>query len=339
MIRSILELTLQHKPLFNLTDAVCFLDLVNMLDFMPLSVLSACFASLFIIYLMRRLYPRPYPGIPYNRLSAKTITGDLPELISLIKANNEFSDNLFTITTRKLGTPIAQMLMPGFQKPLIIIDDPREVEDICVRRNTEFDIAPMEVEISGRMFPNSPLSQYTTPELRSHKRRWADTVSHEFIRATVSRLAYKATLELVELWRLRASTIKDEPFMALDDLENSTLDTSLAITAAEEGGMTRSEIAKLQRQIDGDDTPVEAPRGLFIKRELLYLTDTIARNTLSPSPKWAQILTTLTPRFRKSRRTITSEVGRAIDAAVQRLQSAALIRMIRRVGLPSKTPA
>lgn len=274
-----------------------------------------------IIYLIYQLYPKPYPGIPYNQASAKRITGDIPELIPLIKATNEFSDNLFTVTTRNLGTPIAQLLFPGLQRPLIIIDDPREIEDICVRRNTEFDIAPMEVEISGRMFPNSPLSQYTTPELRAHKRRWADTVSHEFIRGTVSELAYKATLELVKLWRLRAYVNKDRPFMVLDDLENSTLDTSLKFTVAEDGGMTRSEITKLQRQIDGDDTPIELPRGLFIKRELMYLTDTIARNTLSPSPKWAQILATYTPRFRKSRRIIKSEIGRAIGTAVQRLGS------------------
>lgn len=281
-----------------------------------LSSLGILSLLLFVYYM---LFPKPYPGIPHNEASVKRITGDIPLLIPLIKANNEFSDNLFTVTTRRLGTPIAQFLFPGLQKPLIIIDDPREVEDICLRRNTEFDIAPMEVEISGCVFPNSPLSMYTTPELRAHKRRWAETVSPEFLRGTVSGHVYKSTLELVKLWRLRAYADEGWPFKVLDDLENSTLDASLGFTVAEDGGMTRSEITRLQREINGDDTPVEPPFGSFIKHELEYLTDTIARNTLSPSPKWAQILTTYTPRYRKSKRIIKSRVGRAIDKAAQRL--------------------
>lgn len=292
-----------------------------MFDNMTLGVLSAGFAVLLILSMISYLYPRPYPGIPYNTASAKTIAGDVPDLMRLVLTSNEFSDNLFTVTTRRLKSPIAQFLFPGFKKPLIIIDDPWEVEDICCRRNSEFDIAPMEVEISGRVFPNSPLSQYTTPELRAHKRRWADTVSHKFIRDSVSRAVYTATLELIELWHLRAKHAMDVPFVALDDLENSTLDASLCFTASEVGGMTRSEIVKLQRQMTGDRTPVERPHGMFIKTELTYLTNTIARNTLTPSPKWAQLLTTYTSRYLQSRRVIKSAVGRAIDAAVHRLDS------------------
>lgn len=279
--------------------------------------------SIFIL-IYHILFPKPYPGIPYNKASAKRITGDIPLLIPLIKASNEFSDNLFTATTRRLGTPIAQFLFPGTQKPLVIIDDPREVEDICLRRNAEFDVAPMEVEISGAVFPNSPLSMYTTPALRAHKRRWADAVSPEFLRGPVAAHVHRSALALVRLWRLRACADEGWPFRVLDDLENSTLDASLGFTVAEDGGMTRAAIARLRREINGgDDAPEEEeepqPFGMFIKRELEYLTDTIARNTLSPSPKWAQILTTYTPRYRESKRIIRSKVGRAIGKAVERL--------------------
>lgn len=265
------------------------------------------------------LYPRLYPGIPYNRSSAKRIAGDIPELVPLIKSTNEFSDNLFTVTTRRLGTPIAQLLFPGIKRLLIILDDPREIEDICVRRNAEFDVAPMEIEISGPMFPNSPLAMYTTPELKAQKRRWADTVSYDFLRGAVSAGIHRRTLELVELWHLKASLYGDTPFSVLGDLENSTLDAIWEAAVGEKGGITRSEITKLQQQIMGDETPVGPPCGGFIS-ELVYLTDTIARNTLSISPKWAQIFETYTTSFRKSRRIIRTEIGRAIEKVVEKYQ-------------------
>lgn len=291
-----------------------------MYDFTLAGYAFPALGILVIVAIIFRLYPKPYPGIPYNQSSAKRISGDIPELIPLIKSTNEFSDNLFTVTTRRLGTPIAQLLFPGVKKPLIILDDPREIEDICVRRNAEFDVAPMEIEISGPMFPNSPLAMYTTPELKAQKRRWADTVSYEFLRGAVTAGINKTTLDLIELWRLKACLHKNTPFTALGDLENSTLDAIWETAVGEESGITRSDITKLQRQLVGDKTPVDPPCGAFIKGELMYLTDTIARNTLSVSPKWAQIYETYTPRFRKSRRVIRTEIGRAIEKVVEKYQ-------------------
>lgn len=124
---------------------------------------SICLYVLF--WLFRKLYPKPYPGIPYNKKSANRITGDIPDLIPLLKATNEFSDPLFTVTTQKLGTPIAQFLFPGIRNPFIVLEDPREIEDILMRRNKEFDVAPMAVEMYGPMFPNAMVAQYSTPEL------------------------------------------------------------------------------------------------------------------------------------------------------------------------------
>ncbi|KAI1394360.1 cytochrome P450 [Hypoxylon trugodes] len=277
----------------------------------------------FVAWVWLNLCPKPYPGIPYNKASVNRITGDIPDLVPIIEKTNEFSNSVFTITTQRLGTPIAQLLFPGIRKPLIVLEDPREIEDILVRRNKEFDKAPMGIDIFSPMFPRGTLSQYTTPELRAQKRVWADVMSTEFLRKTAAPNIHKATLELLEIWRLKASVVyKDQPFNVLDDLKNAALDAIWVAVVGEEPGVTKFESKKLQSQISGNDEYLNEPppRGTFLKEEVAYIANTIARNSNTPMPKWAQKLETYTPRYRKFRATVTSEINRVITKAVDRFQ-------------------
>ncbi|KAH9905754.1 cytochrome P450 [Xylariomycetidae sp. FL2044] len=277
-----------------------------------------------VIRVWLSLYPKPYPGIPYNKESANRVTGDIPALVPSIKDMNEFSSAVFSITTQKLGTPIAQLLFPGIRKPLVILEDPREIEDLLVRRNKEFDKAPMALDLVAPMFPRSSIAQYTTPELRIQKRIWVDVMGADFLRKTTAPNIVKATLELVDLWRLKASTIyKEKCLMVHDDLKNAALDAIWISIVGEEAGVTRFETQKLNAKFNGQENIEELtpPRGMFLKEEVAYIGETISRNSNTPSPKWAQKLETYTPRYRKFRRTVTSEIGKAMKKAVQRFQS------------------
>ncbi|KAI1750670.1 cytochrome P450 [Xylaria castorea] len=275
-----------------------------------------------IIMAWRKLYPTPYPGIPCNEESAKRITGDIPSLVSVIQATNEFSSSVFAVSTQKLGTPIAQLLFPAIRKPLIILEDPREIEDIVLRRNKEFDKAPTAIDIFAPMFPHASISQYTTPKLKAQKRLWADVMSTEFLRKAAAPNIHKATLELLELWNLKASTVhKDQPFSIHEDFQNAALDAIWVAVVGEEPGVTRYEINKLQNQVTGNTKLSSTlPRGLFLKEEVAYIGETIARNSNSPVPKWAQKLETYTSRYRKFRNTVTTEIGLAMGKAVERFQ-------------------
>lgn len=290
---------------------------------LPEAILAAgIFVALF--WLFRQLYPKPYPGIPYNHDSATRITGDIPDLIPLLQATNEFSDPLFTISTQKLRRPIGQFLFPGIRKPFIVLEDPREIEDILVRRNKEFDVAPMAVEMYGPMFPNALIAQYSTPELKAQKRLWVDAGNAEFLRAVVAPNVHRATVNLLDLWRLKAS-IEARPFYILDDLKNSALDAVWISIVGEDPGMVKHETEKVKRQAAGDsksrDSPLAEPLGAFIKREVTYIADNIARNSNSISPKWAQIIESYTARFRRCRMTIQAEIGRALTKSIERFRS------------------
>lgn len=104
-----------------------------------------------------------------------------------------------------MGKPIAQILFPALGKPLIILEDQREIEDILLRRNREFDKAPIAINTLNPMLSNATTGQYTTPELRAQKRLRADVMSAEFLHKAVAPNIFKSTLKLLELWRLKAS--------------------------------------------------------------------------------------------------------------------------------------
>lgn len=285
--------------------------------------LSFAFVGI-LVWAFRQLYPKPWPGIPYNQTSANRIAGDIPYLIPLLKATNEFSDPLFTVKTQKLRSPIAQFLFPGLRRPFIVLEEPREIEDILLRHGKEFETAPLVVEMYGPIFPNALIAQYSTPELRAQKRQWVDAVNTEFLRAAVAPNVYKATLELVKLWRLRASQ-QAQPLYVLDDLKDSALDAIWVSAVGEEPGMVKFEIEKLQCQSAGgtsaDQRHQAEPLGAFIKREVTYIADTISRNSNSISPKWAQVFESYKPRFHRSRKVVDKEIGRALTKSIKRFQS------------------
>uniref|UniRef100_A0A8H7NBS3 Uncharacterized protein n=1 Tax=Bionectria ochroleuca TaxID=29856 RepID=A0A8H7NBS3_BIOOC len=247
------------------------------------ALLGIC-SVILAIAVSRVAYPRPYPGIPYNIKSASRITGDIPDLVPVISSTNEFSNSIFAITTQKLGSPIAQFLFPGMQKPLIILEDPREIEDIFLRRNKEFDKAPMTINIFQPMFPKGSLAQYTTPELRAQKRLWTDVMTAGFLhRATAPRI-HKAALELVELWRLEATTTcTNKPFTVLDDILNTTLDAIWSSVLGDEAGTIDYSIKKLQSELNGkpqDFNPHEGP--LYGRRWTTFPTLSLKFQTPRP---------------------------------------------------------
>ncbi|KAJ4302484.1 hypothetical protein N0V88_002629 [Collariella sp. IMI 366227] len=282
--------------------------------------LSALFGLLGIafggfVFLLRKLYPKPYPGIPYNEASAKRLTGDILNLAPIVKETNEFSNALLEVTTQRLGTPIAQLLFPNIRKPLVILEDPREIEDIIVRRGKEFDKAPMALDIVGPMFPRGTLSQFTTPELKALRSAFGPTVAAPNI--------HKSTCQLMELWQLKSTTsFKGQAFNVHEDFKNAALDAIWVAVVGEEPGTTQHEIRKLQSQLAGNKAFNEKPPvGSFLKKQVDYISTTIARNSNSPSPKLAQKLETYTPRYRKFRSTVSNEMRRAMKKAVERYQS------------------
>jgi hypothetical protein len=152
---------------------------------------------------------------------------------------------------------------------------------------------------------------------------WADVMSAEFLRQAASNF-HKAILGLLNLWQLKASTVcKDWSFNVLDDFKNAALDAIWVVIIGDEPGVTRYETEKLRRQIEGQSDDLgeqELPRGTFIRKQVAYISETIARNFNSLSPNWIQKLEAYTPRYRRFRATVTTEINKVMEKVVDRFR-------------------
>ena len=102
---------------------------------------SAIFFSILICFvygLYRLALPKPYKGIPHNEHSAKRFAGDLPEVFALAKAGRR-SREFWADLCEKKNSPIVQFFPAPFFKPIIVVSDFCEVQDILTKRSKEID--------------------------------------------------------------------------------------------------------------------------------------------------------------------------------------------------------
>ena len=289
-----------------------------------LSYVALLLGSLALAFVARRrFYPKPYAGIPYNQHAANRLTGDIPNLVPVIKATNEHSAPLLAITTQRLRRPLAQLLFPALRPPLLILDDPREIEDVLVRRGREFDRAPVSMHILRHYFPYAMMTQYNSaPGLRDQKRVWADAFGADFLRRVAAPSVYQATLDLLKLWGLKAN---GRPFQVVGDFHSTAFDAMWVALTGEKAGIVQYEIEKLQSQSGaggGREHPIgPPPRGNLIKKEVEYVNGMIAKGFESVGlSRLAQMFSAYLPRHRQFRRTVDTEVGLVIRKAVERFQ-------------------
>ncbi|KAI1214737.1 uncharacterized protein F4807DRAFT_7292 [Annulohypoxylon truncatum] len=137
---------------------------------------------------------------------------------------------------------------------------------------------PYNQKSAGRITGDIP-----DPELKAQKRLWADVMGSEFLHKAAAPNIYKATLELLDLWQLKASTVyRVQPFSVHEDFQNAALDAIWVAVVGEEPGVTRHEIHTLRSQnagytnTDNGASLSEPPRGIFLMEEVAYIADTIA---------------------------------------------------------------
>lgn len=96
-------------------------------------------AVLVVVYaLYRAALPKPIPGIPYHEASGKSVLGDAPAMIKHKNKNGTVFDWM-TAQTLALNAPVVQLFVKPFARPIVIVTDHREIQDVVLRRAKEFD--------------------------------------------------------------------------------------------------------------------------------------------------------------------------------------------------------
>jgi hypothetical protein len=145
-------MTLLQSPDGMLMQAVTFLRAYT----------SICIVLLTILYKLRTLFlPKPLAGIPYDAESARRFLGDLPALARAANSR-EWAIN----HGRKLKSPLFQVFLRPFAKPLVYVTDFYEMADISMRRTGEFDKSDQVISVLEGVVPEQLLT------LRSHDPRY-----------------------------------------------------------------------------------------------------------------------------------------------------------------------
>lgn len=256
-------------------------------------------------------YPRVLPGLPHNRQNARRLWGDMPDVGAFAAATNcTQSEAVFAVVNQR--SPVAQVLTPRLFMPqaVVVVDDPREVEDILRRRGREFDRSVMTAAFFAPLLPRASIAQFTTPALKAQKKLWAEAVSPDFVRKAAVPHARQAALRLAEIWRRRGKTTT---FDAIPDFLDATMDLMWALVLGSDLGVL---LNKLGEEDDSLSKAAESSRYMFFQ-----VTSFLAHESSYIRSGWAGWrlkFIKFTPRYRRVRRDMESEMRRLVaDARAQ----------------------
>jgi hypothetical protein len=148
----------------------------------PLAILFLIGVFVVVAYFSYQwLLPRPIPGIPYNKTAAKSLFGDIPQMMAHAASTKEVFQWL-TLQNVKLSSPIVQVFARPFSKPWIILSDFRESQDILMRRTREFDRSDFIGDIFRGLIPDHHLPKKSMdPEFKRNRRLLQDLMSPGFL--------------------------------------------------------------------------------------------------------------------------------------------------------------
>lgn len=208
-------------------------------------IIGGILAVVLLRALVRRLlYPRPLPGIPFDKEAAKRIAGDLPTIAAVYKELTEWSTPIGR-RSLQFGSPIHQLFMNPFTKPIVMVDDPREVSDIALRRSKEFDRSTA-TGIWQTFIPYSTIAQSTTPEWRAQRKTWQDTMHPDFLRRVVAKNIYASAKDLTKLWEVRYLHSSGHPVDVSGDFSFAALDAIWTATFGERLDTVKAQIQMLE---------------------------------------------------------------------------------------------
>ncbi|KAI1471124.1 cytochrome P450 [Daldinia caldariorum] len=217
-------------------------------------IVGGIFALSLVLALVRRfIYPRPLPGIPYDRDAARRIIGDYGIIDGIYKELSEWVYPFTRHRSRQLKSPIYQYFPGPFSKPHIVVYDPRETADIIMRRTREFDRS-MDDGIFQTLLPHSTVSKPVTPEWKVQRRIWQDTMHPTFLNGVVAKNIYNTAMDLRRFWKIRSTHSGGRPIDIQKDFFDAALDAIWVATFGQRLGLVNSQIQVLETGKQFEDT-------------------------------------------------------------------------------------
>lgn len=292
----------------------------------PLQITSVLGAVLLAV--LARLYRlafrrRPYSGIPYNPASTRRLLGDIPELTVEARRRGDPSKMTFAQFAR-LRSPVVQLFLAPFWRPMVYVADAREVEDLLQNRTREFDKSRGTVAPFRPLVPGASICKVKGPVWRAQVRLWTDVISVGYLRDVAAPVMHRAALDLAELFRAKARVAGGRPFWVAEDYKIATFDVIWkAMLGSELEGVNRERDAVLAGaeaalpQPASRDEPANlatAPKSAEWDAAVYFLS-LIPATLMSPIPGVLHFLYSLTPTWRRHWATKTRLMKELIESS------------------------
>ncbi|KZM18545.1 uncharacterized protein EKO05_0002400 [Ascochyta rabiei] len=182
------------------------------------------FLGAYLFYLW--LLPKPIPGIPYNAKATRSLFGDIPDMLDHLDRNKTLPDWMEAQNAR-YNSPIVQLFFYVFQKPVVVISDFKESQDILMRRSKEFDKPDMISDaFYGIVRDHHTLLKSGDEKFKSQRKWLQDLMSQTFLHGVAGPHLHKTFMELVQMWqeKMRLAGPEGCPYSVKTDIAHSALE-------------------------------------------------------------------------------------------------------------------
>ncbi|KAK2614765.1 hypothetical protein N8I77_001567 [Diaporthe amygdali] len=292
----------------------------------PVTCAVLPFVLFFVYTLYRAALPKPIPGIPYHKASATRILGDAPAMVEH-KRKHATTFDWMTAQGEKLNSPIVQLFLKPFSQPTVFITDPREAQDMVLRRAKDFDRSVFFY------VPNHHLVQPTNEKFRQGRRLLADTMATGFLNKArfdhgnvAAPTLRRHILNLMNLWRVKTQAAEGRPFGPAEDINHMALDSIWDVAFGSQllSLSTEIEFLKAISKFDkptANDQPIIFPKPIYNSAVLSMkvLTHALDVTVTSPMPKQTHWLLQLTPSYRQAKAHKDQLIRERLEDAKSRL--------------------
>ncbi|RYP80400.1 hypothetical protein DL769_002496 [Monosporascus sp. CRB-8-3] len=300
------------------------------LPFATSAIVLGFFSLLYLAY--HWALPKPLPGIPYNKDALKTILGDAAEIRNIRRAGGS-ARNWFGQQTARHKSPLVQAFLTPFTKPVLILSDFREAQDILLRRNKEFDRASRGRDALRGVIPWHHIGMRTAdPQFRRNRELVKDLMTPHFLNTVNAPAIYDNAQIFLDLWRVKAQLAGGRPFQADEDIHVMTFDIIKVVALGE--GDNQSMTARyldMVRSATSIDQKSETTKDIvcvFPKNEAnddlrahQTLQEAVGESIPHPSPKLFHMFHNRTAPMREAFALKTSMLDKQISLAVKRLEA------------------
>ncbi|KAH7400604.1 cytochrome P450 [Phaeosphaeria sp. MPI-PUGE-AT-0046c] len=281
-----------------------------------------------IALLYQWLLPKPIAGIPHSKDATKSIFGDIPSMLKHLKTHTEVQYWFLSHNT-ELNSPIVQLFINLFSRPIVVITDVREAQDILMRRTKEFDKPDIISNLFLGMAPDFHARIPTNDEFRYQRKTVQDLVTPAFLNNVAAPQLHISFMDLINLWSEKARLVEGRPFTIKQDIYETALEAAWAAIFGIEGTatVTRNQTALLSSLetlplSTSIDEAAQLPRAAAPPafRAIIELADSIENIVKSPFPRATALWQRYSPAGRRNLAVKKRELANEIAKAEARLK-------------------